>query len=184
MRAKQHILLDTLHVDFDMVTHRDYAFGQQAVQPPDRNHAVLLHRLDPKPASWFRNHRAGSRVDSIEVEFLLAVGISHGHAVVMMIGAALIRFGEFLNNLLNGIEAMYDEIIVQSAPADVFPTLYADVDEHKRFGKKPPAHHPLSEFGIVVERKVHLAFSQISVISFQTKRGVIKWQGCGRPQAH
>jgi hypothetical protein len=31
----------------------------------------------------------------------------------------------------------HNQIIVQSAPADVFPTLYADVDEHKRLGPKP-----------------------------------------------
>jgi hypothetical protein len=74
----------------------------------------------------------------------------------MPIGAALVRFGQFLHNLLNGVEAMYNEIIVQRAPADVFPTLYADVDEDKRFGKKPRAHHPLGEFGIVVDRKIHI----------------------------
>jgi hypothetical protein len=61
---------------------------------------------------------------------------------------------------------MYNQIIVQSAPTDVFPTLYADVDEHKRLGNKPPAHYPLGEFGIVVERKIHLAFSQLSAINF------------------
>jgi hypothetical protein len=74
--------------------------------------------------------------------------------MIMTIGAALVRFDQFLHGLLDGVEAMYNEIIVQRAPADVFPTLYSDIDEHKRFGKKPSAHHPFGEFRIVVERKI------------------------------
>jgi len=32
----------------------------------------------------------------------------------------------------------------------------------KRLGDKPPAHYPVGEFGIMVERKIHLAvFSDI-----------------------
>jgi hypothetical protein len=44
------------------------------------------------PTSPLLKQRAGSRIDRIEVEFLLAVGVSHGHAVVVTIGAALVRF--------------------------------------------------------------------------------------------
>ena len=120
MRAKQHVFLASLHVDFDIVSQGNYAFGQQAVQPPEWNHAVLLRRLDPKPASCLLIHGAGSRIDRIEVEFLLAVGVSQGHAVIMMIGAALVRFDEFLNNLPDGIEAMYNEIIVQKGASGCF----------------------------------------------------------------
>jgi hypothetical protein len=133
---------------------------------------VLLRRLDPKPTSCLLIHRAGSRIDRIEVESLLAVGVSQGHAVVMTIGAPLVRFGQFLHSLLNGVEAIYNETIVQRAPPDVFSTLYPDVDKHKRFGKKSPVHHPFGECGIVVECKIDIHTSGLSwYTSCRRRRG-------------
>jgi hypothetical protein len=44
------------------------------------------------PASSLLKQRAGSRIDGIEVEFLLAIGVSQSHAVVVTIRAALVRF--------------------------------------------------------------------------------------------
>ena len=91
----------------------------------------------------------------MEVEGLLAVHIPHRHAVIMPVGAAPVRFGQVFHNLLDGIEAVYDEMIAQWLPALVLAALYADIDQDKWFVQKPLAYHPPREVGLLVERKIH-----------------------------
>jgi hypothetical protein len=91
-----------------------------------------------KPPCRLLVHRARSRIGGIEIEGLLAVALSEGHAVIMPIGAAPVFFDELLYRLLDGIKAVDHEAIAQRAPTLVLATLYTDIDEYERLGQKPP----------------------------------------------
>src|SRR5215831_10564051 len=156
-RTKQYVLLESLDVDFDKIGFGNQAFGQQAIQAPDRHCPDLLRRVPVKSFSPPSIHRAFGWIDRIEVEGLLAINVAHGHAVVMPIGAAAVLFGQLLHNLLDGIEAVHNEMITQWAPTNVLATLHPDVDQYEGFRQKPRAHHPLGEVRIVVDAEVHLA---------------------------
>src|SRR5262249_33613742 len=132
-------------------------FGQQAIQAPDRHRPDLLRRVLVKSIGPPSIHRAFGWIDRIEVEGLLAISVSHGHAVVMPIGAAAVLFRQFLHNRLDGIEAVHNEMIAQWAPTNVLAALHPDIDQYEGFRQKPRTHHPLGEVRIVVDTEVHLA---------------------------
>jgi hypothetical protein len=75
----------------------------------------------------------------------------------MPVAAAAVLFDECLHDLLDGIEAVHDEMIAQRAPTDVFPTLHAHVNQYERFREQSRTHHPLGEFGLAVEPEIHFA---------------------------
>src|SRR5262245_26022788 len=155
--TKQHVLLESLDVDFDKISLGDHPFGQQAIQSPHWHHPDLLRRLHLKSAGSLPIHGARSRIGRIEVEGPLAVCIAEGHAVIVPIGAAAVLFDQLLHNLLDGIEPVHNEMIIQRAPTDVFPTLHADVDQYEGFREQSGTHHPLCEFGLAVEPEIHFA---------------------------
>jgi hypothetical protein len=72
------------------------------------------------------------------------------------IGAAAVLFDQFPHNLLDGIEAVHNEMIAQRAPANVLTALHPDVDYYEGFRHKPRTHHPLGEVCIVFDPEVHL----------------------------
>src|SRR5262249_10837970 len=47
-RTKQHVLLESLDIDFDKIGYGNYAFGQQAIQTPDRHRPDLLSPVPVK----------------------------------------------------------------------------------------------------------------------------------------
>jgi hypothetical protein len=69
----------------------------------------------------------------------------------------MVPFGQLVHDLLDGIKAVYDEMIPQRLPALVLAALYADIDQDKWFAQKPLAYHPPREVGLLVERKIHFA---------------------------
>jgi hypothetical protein len=69
----------------------------------------------------------------------------------------MVLFGQLVHDLLDGIEAVYDETIPQRLPPLVLAALYADIDQDEWFAQKPFAYHPPCEVGLLVERKVHFA---------------------------
>src|SRR5262245_49885855 len=150
-RTKQHVLLESLDVDFDKIGFGDQTFGQQAIQAPDRHRPDLLRRVLVKSIGPPSIHRAFGWIDRIEVEGLLAISVSHGHAVVMPIGAAAVLFRQLLHNRLDGIDAVHNEMIAQWAPTNVLTALHSDIDQYEAFRQKPRTHHPLGEVRIVVD---------------------------------
>src|SRR5262245_34181131 len=75
----------------------------------------------------------------------------------MPIGVAVVLFDQFLHNLLDGIEAVHNEMIAQRAPANVLTAPHADVDQYEGVSQKPRTHHPLGEAAFVVDAEVDLA---------------------------
>jgi hypothetical protein len=53
-------------------------------------------------------------------------------------------FGQLTHYLLDGIEAVYDEMIPQRLPALVLTALYADIDQDKWFSQKAARSPPTS----------------------------------------
>src|SRR5215472_101376 len=156
-RAQKHVLLETLHVDLNEIGLRNQAFDQQTVQPPDWYLAGLLGIFHIKPANSLSKHRAGSRIGRVEIKLLLAVDIAYRHAVIVAFGPVMILFGQLAYYLLDGVEAVHDEMIPQRLPALVLAALYANIDQDKWFAQKPLAYHPPREVGLLIERKIHFA---------------------------
>src|SRR5262245_32704344 len=122
-RTNQYVLLESLDVDFDKIGFGNLAFGQQAIQAPDRHRPDLLRRVLVKSIGPPSIHRAFGWIDRIEVEGLLAISVSHGHAVIMPIGAAAVLFGQLLHNLLDGIDTVNNEMIAEGYTTNIIAAL-------------------------------------------------------------
>src|SRR5215471_19671071 len=109
--TKQHVLLESLDVDFDKMSLGDHAVGQQAIQSPHWHHSDLLRRLHLKSAGSLPIHRARSRIGRIEVEGPRAVSVAEGHAVVVPVGAAVILFYKRFRDLFDRVKSVHDEMI-------------------------------------------------------------------------
>src|SRR5262249_6468254 len=59
--------------------------------------------------------------------------------------------------LFDRVKAVDDEMIAQGAPTDVFPTLYADIDQYEGIGEQSRTHHPLGKVGLAAKSEIHLA---------------------------
>src|SRR5262249_34596458 len=153
--TKQHVLLESLDVDFDKMSLGDHAVGQQAIQSPHWHHSDLLRRLHLKSAGSLPIHRARGRIDRIEVEGPLPVSIAESHVVIVPVGATAVLFDKRFRDLFDGVKPVHDEMIAQRAPTDVFPTLHADVDQYEGLREQPCTHHPLGKFGLAVEPEIH-----------------------------
>src|SRR5262245_2420695 len=75
----------------------------------------------------------------------------------MPIGPAAVLFHQFLHNLLDGVESVYNEMIAQWAPTNVLTALHTYVDQYEGFRQQPGTHHPLGEVRVVVDAEIHLA---------------------------